>query len=62
MTLLFLDMFLNVYILVLYREVVHHDEFLSLSVSEVGKMISSDRLTVTTEEQVPLIVLNQLSL
>lgn len=34
------------------REVVHYDEFLSLSAERVAKLISSDRLTVTAEEQV----------
>ncbi|BFZ03645.1 hypothetical protein BsWGS_06685 [Bradybaena similaris] len=35
-----------------FTEVVHYDEFLSLSVEAVCKLISSDRLTVTSEEQV----------
>ncbi|OWF47771.1 kelch-like protein 2 [Mizuhopecten yessoensis] len=35
-----------------FVDVVQHDEFLSLPSSEVAKMISSDRLTVTSEEQV----------
>lgn len=37
---------------VLCREVVHYDEFLSLSAERVAKLISSDRLTVSCEEQV----------
>lgn len=35
-----------------YSEVVHYDEFLSLPALHVCKLISSDRLTVTSEEQV----------
>lgn len=35
-----------------FVDVVHYDEFLSLPALEVGKLISSDRLTVTSEEQV----------
>lgn len=31
---------------------VHFDEFLSLNVDQICKLISSDRLTVVTEEQV----------
>ena len=34
------------------RELYHYDEFLSLPVLQVCKLISSDRLTVTSEEQV----------
>jgi len=34
------------------RELYHYDEFLSLPVESVCRLISSDRLTVTTEEQV----------
>ena len=36
----------------LYSEVVLHDEFLNLSSAQVCKLISSDRLTVSSEEQV----------
>lgn len=35
-----------------FRDVVHFDEFLSLNVDQICKLISSDRLTVVTEEQV----------
>ncbi|CAL1530807.1 unnamed protein product [Lymnaea stagnalis] len=35
-----------------FTEVVHYDEFLSMCVDAVCKLISSDRLTVTSEEQV----------
>ncbi|KAK7112668.1 kelch-like protein 2 [Littorina saxatilis] len=35
-----------------FTEVVHYDEFLSLSAERVAKLISSDRLTVSCEEQV----------
>ncbi|XP_055874716.1 kelch-like protein 2 [Biomphalaria glabrata] len=35
-----------------FTEVVHYDEFLSMGVEAVCKLISSDRLTVTSEEQV----------
>ncbi|XP_067671133.1 kelch-like protein 3 [Haliotis asinina] len=35
-----------------FTEVVHYDEFLSLSENQVARLISSDRLTVTSEEQV----------
>ncbi|XP_064600633.1 kelch-like protein 2 [Liolophura sinensis] len=35
-----------------FSEVVHYDEFLSLPALHVCKLISSDRLTVTSEEQV----------
>ncbi|KAK7498597.1 hypothetical protein BaRGS_00010257 [Batillaria attramentaria] len=35
-----------------FTEVVHYDEFLSLSAERVSKLILSDRLTVTAEEQV----------
>ena len=33
-------------------EVVTHDEFFNLSAAQVCHLISSDRLTVSTEEQV----------
>lgn len=36
----------------LYSEVVQHDEFLNLSPMQVCKLISSDRLTVSSEETV----------
>ncbi|XP_041364828.1 kelch-like protein 2 [Gigantopelta aegis] len=35
-----------------FTETVHYDEYLSLSETQVAKLISSDRLTVTSEEQV----------
>lgn len=35
-----------------FTDVVHYDEFLSMGVESVCKLISSDRLTVSTEEQV----------
>ncbi|ESO84234.1 hypothetical protein LOTGIDRAFT_211219 [Lottia gigantea] len=35
-----------------FTEVVHYDEFLSLNENQMKKLISSDRLTVTSEEQV----------
>lgn len=35
-----------------FTELYHYDEFLSLPVLQVCKLISSDRLTVTSEEQV----------
>ena len=44
-----LALFLRV---VYYSEVVQHDEFLALPSSQVSKLISSDRLTVASEEQV----------
>ena len=33
-------------------EVVNHDEFLNLSAAQVSQLISSDRLAVSSEEQV----------
>lgn len=41
-----------------YSEVVCHDEYLALNSSQVCKLISSDRLTVATEEQVRTLIVN----
>jgi hypothetical protein len=48
---------LDIYVLLYtttFRDVVHYDEFLSLPCETVCKLISSDRLTVITEEQVSI--------
>lgn len=38
--------------IIIFREVVKHDEFLSLSIEEVIKIISSNDLIVKHEEEV----------
>lgn len=47
-----LHIYTRTYIEQHFSEVVHYDEFLSLSAPQVGKLIASDRLTVPSEEQV----------
>jgi len=45
-------------IISVFSDVVKHDEFLNLSVDQVITLISDDRLLVTSEEQVCLLILS----